>query len=100
MLLPVKLCYLMKTCVRNDNFGLEDWYFDSSCANFSEEPKVIYDIRWPYVPACQGGYCFTPVVPAKLLIVPPYPHNCHSLNDKLHDHSITSVLSDLSGLSI
>lgn len=38
--LPVKLYWWMKTFGRGDNFLFEDWYFKSSCANFSEE------LRW------------------------------------------------------
>lgn len=38
--LPVKLHWWMKTFGRGDNFLFEDWYFKSSCANFSEE------LRW------------------------------------------------------
>lgn len=66
----------MKTFVRDDNFCLKDQYLKSSCANFSEALKVIYNIRWPYVPACQGKSQCAPVAPAKLLIVPPF----HSQN--------------------
>lgn len=51
-------------------FYFKDLYLKSSCANFPEALKVIYDIRWPYVLACQGESQCTPVVPAKLLIVP------------------------------
>lgn len=35
----------MKNSVRDDHFGLKTGYFDSSCENFSEELKVIYDLR-------------------------------------------------------
>lgn len=76
----------------NNNFCFKDQYLESSCANFPAALKVICNIRWPYVLACQASPSAHLLFLHSYQQCPLHSQNRPSLSGGLHEHCIFSAI--------